>query len=112
MLSNFWKKDQNFGHQSAVVINIPTKLVLFVLTSLGIWTALWAVFSRIPINVTAAGILVPSEGLMEIKAPGNGMVLFPFESHTNPSNQELVSPVDRLELIPPAWSKEAYDFQW
>ena len=112
MKALIWKKPIGPSLEASSIINPPLKLAIAGLFFLGSWTAIWGVFSRVPVEVTGTGILVPSEGLMDVKSPGTGTVLFPFMSRDLVSVRGDKMNSNRIVFNPPAWSERAYDFQW
>ena len=112
MKSLIWKKSIESAGEASAVINPPLKWAVAGLFFLGSWTAIWGIFSRVPVEVTGTGILVPSEGLMDVKSPGTGTVLFPFIRVDEVSDGGAKINSTRIVFNPPAWSERAYNFQW
>ena len=102
MKALIWKKPVGPSLEASSIINPPLKLAIAGLFFLGSWTAIWGVFGRIPVDVTGTGILVPSEGLMDVKSPGTGTVLFPFVRRDQVSARGREMNSNRIVFSPPA----------
>ena len=112
MKAQFWNRQPSPPQSASTIINSPIKIAVAGLLFMGTWTAIWGIFSKIPINVTGTGILVPSEGLMEVESPGSGMVLMPFDISKKPTGEDLSGKTTEVLFSPPTWSQQAYEFQW
>lgn len=96
--------DSNKKTPPNLLLKTPVKTAVGVLLATAIALVFWGVFGRIPIRVKGIGMLIPAEGLYEVKSPGDGVIIFPILSEGQDDKT--------FKFRSPEWSKEAYEYQW
>lgn len=87
-----------------LLLKTPVNTAVGILLATAIALVFWGVFGRIPIRVKGTGMLIPAEGLYEVKSPGDGVIVFPILSEGE--NEKT------FKFRSPPWSEEAYEYQW